>query len=58
MSILDDKTRAHFNQRIDLLHNGIGVIWAIYNKYMTTFDTLSLQQAVNEFQSMKYTATA
>jgi len=53
MASFNDGT-SHFNQRSDLFNNGIAPLWDVHTKNMPTDDALSLQQAVNTFQSLKY----
>mmetsp|Transcript_32314 Transcript_32314/g.47413 ORF Transcript_32314/g.47413 Transcript_32314/m.47413 type:complete len:711 (+) Transcript_32314:111-2243(+) len=55
MAAMNDQTRSILNQRTDLLDDGVAILWSLYNKYTPTYDALTLQQAVNDFQSMKCT---
>eukprot|EP00957_Ditylum_brightwellii_P036337 2751695-Ditylum_brightwellii.AAC.1 len=53
MHAFDTKTQASLNTCSDLFNDGIKLLWALYNKFISKYNALTLQQAITKFQSLR-----
>eukprot|EP00957_Ditylum_brightwellii_P016458 1237224-Ditylum_brightwellii.AAC.1 len=52
MHVFDTKTHASLNACSNLFNDGVKILWALYNKFTSKYNALSLQQAITKFQSL------